>query len=779
MPVQYAAIKETPVYQKQYRAFKGIDLTNAITEIDPSRSPYAPNMIADTAGYPEKRPGYKSVLSSVLDGRIYGIFPFVTSAGDKLIIIHAGTKLYSCPVAETLTPTQIYGDMANAQSTYFVMRTGDAGIADTNGTLPLCIYVMDGKKMVRYNGTGNAVAIDNSNAYIPTTTISAKPAGGGTKYESVNLLQPKRKNQFLSDTVSPAVTTITSGSPVVILSSNKGIAAGMAITGTGIPASTTVSGVNSSNVIVVLSQNATSDRVNGTVTVGSITPAVITMTNGSSTIVLSSGSGLTVGAAITGTGIPTGTTIASITTDNSSITMSQNATASRTSGTVSVGSTSYYLDTDHISSVELVEKLNSSGGWDTIAASGYTAGLTVGRVTFTTVQGATPITGQDNIRVTYTKTISGYTDMINKCTVAAFYGLGTDNRIFVSGNPDFRNRDWQSGITNPEYFPDDGYSIVGSENSAIMGYIKQYDSLVIVKEDSDQDATLYLRTATLSADGSKVNYPLKQGLAGVGAVSAHTFGILADDPLFLSKNGVFGIESNQVTRERTAQLRSYYINAALMREENLSATFAAVWGRLYCLFANGKVYAADSQSPNRNNTGSTGYEWYYWTDIPAVCAKEFEENLYFGTADGDVCKFMTYENYGLAAYWDRGQTYTCRWSTKMDDMDDFMRYKTISKRGVGILAKPYASTSGNIYFANEKIMQTKVKEYDGLNTFSFRNLSFRNFSFNAATNPRVISINSRLRNTQTLQIIVENNVGGQGFGIFGIQIRYTFTKDVK
>ena len=36
-------------------------------------------------------------------------------------------------------------------------------------------------------------------AYVPTTTISAQPTGGGTSYEAVNLLTPKRINTFIGN----------------------------------------------------------------------------------------------------------------------------------------------------------------------------------------------------------------------------------------------------------------------------------------------------------------------------------------------------------------------------------------------------------------------------------------------------------------------------------------------------------------------------------------------------------------------------------------------------
>jgi hypothetical protein len=628
MPLQYNVPTPQKPYTKQYKSFRGVDMSSGITEVDDSRSPYAPNIIADMTGFPEKRPGYKSILASKFSGTINGIHPFVKPDGTKLLIVHAGTKLYSFTVSDNVTSTtEIYSGAANAKSASFVMNQK--------------LYILDGTNYLQYDGAA-CVAVE-SVAYIPTTTIGAPPAGGGEKLDSPNMLQPKRINRF---------------------------------------------------------QGTASDTI-------------------------------------------------------------------------------YYLDAENINSVNLVQKLNASGGFDTIASGGYTVDTAAGKITFTVAPGVSPIPGDDNIYVTFSKTISGYADMIKKCTIATFYGIMKDNRIFVSGNPEYRNRDWVSYISDPTYFPDDGYSIVGSENTAIMGYIKQYDSLVVVKEDSDQDATLYLRTATIGNDGASITYPLKQGLVGVGAVSKYAFGVLADDPLFLSKNGVYGLESSAVTYQRTTQLRSYYINTALMKENTLSSAIGAVWNRWYVLFVGGKAYVADSQQANKNKTGSTGYEWYYWLNIPAVSARSFDGDLYFGTSDGDICKFTIYEKYGSMAYYDNGNPIVARWSTKMDDMGDFMRYKTISKRGVGVLAKPYTSTSGKIYFANENIMQQQVKEYSSLNTFDFAKVDFAKFSFTSATNPRVVPVNHKLRNTQTLQLIIENLEGGQGFGILGIQIRYVYTKDVK
>lgn len=65
------------------------------------------------------------------------------------------------------------------------------------------LYLLDGQtyRAVRKNSAGTAweaVKVQDV-AYVPTTTISAQPTGGGTSYEAVNLLTPKRINTFIGN----------------------------------------------------------------------------------------------------------------------------------------------------------------------------------------------------------------------------------------------------------------------------------------------------------------------------------------------------------------------------------------------------------------------------------------------------------------------------------------------------------------------------------------------------------------------------------------------------
>ncbi|HBS60883.1 MAG TPA: hypothetical protein DEA44_16675, partial [Firmicutes bacterium] len=295
--------------------------------------------------------------------------------------------------------------------------------------------------------------------------------------------------------------------------------------------------------------------------------------------------------------------------------------------------TVFQLDADNIDNLPLTV---SVGGVEKRVGLHYTVNYAAGKVTL--LSAPPNDNGIDSVVITFSKTIEGYADRIKKCTVCGLFGLGNDSRVFLSGNPDYPNMDWQSGLYDPTYFPDTGYTKVGTENTAIMGYIKQYDSMVIVKEQASDETTIFFRTAVL-ADNNEAIFPVYEGLSGIGAVSKYAFASFPGDQVFLSKNGLYGLDSDSVTNQKSIQLRSYYVNPKLIAEPGLENAVAVVWKKLYILCVNSVCYVANIEQVNTNQAGSKGYEWYYWTNIPATCFQEWNGTLVFGTTDGHIMRF--------------------------------------------------------------------------------------------------------------------------------------------
>ena len=601
-----------------YSRFKGVDFSVDASLVDKDRSPYAPNLIADIGGMPEKRLGWRVLhqLEQPINGIWYGEIN-----GQKSFIAHGGTKIYKFTA---IGFEIIKEDVNNAKSSAFFMRSSD----DTGK-----IYILTGKEFLAYDGeTVKNVADDG---YVPTILISRNPTGGGTLYESVNLISGKRTESFLGNE-----------------------------------------------------------------------------------------------------------------TDKT-----------------------YQLSANKIDSIDKVEVLNSSG--EKVAVTDYTSDLTAGKVTFTAVQKPI-VAGQDNVFITYTKTVEGYADRINKCTISDLYGLGGSNRAFLSGNPDYKAYDWYSDIFKPNYFPDLNYSIVGTSDTAIMGYQRLGKYQMILKEDNQQDSTVFQRFGTLNDDGS-VTFSVEQGVAGIGAVSKYCFGMLADEPLFLSRQGIQAITSNNILAERTIRNRSFFVDSYLTKEPNLQNAVACEWNGFYVLCINGVAYVLDGKNKSYKERSTASYDYnyecYYWTNIPAICLLSVAGELYFGTEDGKICKFNT-DIGGVLKYNDDGKPIVASWATLNDDDNAPQLYKSMTKKGCLVTIKPYARSSGTIYVCVDGNPRLFLRS-GTMDIWDWNDFDFQRFTFNTNDSPQDIFFRKKIKKYKRSQIIVENDALNEGFGV--LQIVKTFT----
>ena len=392
---------------------------------------------------------------------------------------------------------------------------------------------------------------------------------------------------------------------------------------------------------------------------------------------------------------------------------------------------------------------------------------------------AKPLAGsEDGLVVEFPHTVEGYADRIGKCTIITTYGIGTNDRAVLSGNPDLPNVDWTSGMNDPTYFPDLLYNEVGSEATAIVGYCRLGRSLGIIKEDNGQDSTIFLRTAELS-DG-EIAQPQQQAVAGVGAIAPGSFASLLDDPLFLSRGGVMAVATNSYTSEKITQGRSFYVNNRLNDELEREKAEAVIWNGMYILsFPNGHAYALDGRQNKSYRSAALGdyvYEGYYFENIPAICwlnrRADAEEELYFGTADGRICKFNT-DIEDMSRYSDDGAAISAVWATKYDDDGTPAVLKTLLKRGCCVTIKPYARSSAEVYIrADRTAGHEKRVAGKPMDILDFSDVDFERITFNTDESPQEIFLNRKVKNYKRLQIIVRNAEPNEGFGIFQITKHY-------
>lgn len=438
--------------------------------------------------------------------------------------------------------------------------------------------------------------------------------------------------------------------------------------------------------------------------------------------------------------------------------------------------TVYQLLSKNIDSVDKVEVTDSTTGkMKTLTAStDYTVDLTKGTVTF---KKAYPyvVLGQDNVLITYSVTTeknSGNADKIKKCTCAVTYG----SHIFFSGNSEHKNDVYYSYTNNPEYIPDTWRITAGTEENAVMGFLRVGRYLEIVKEDNGQDSTVYQAYISGTDTDGNVQVPVEQGAGGVGAISPYTFANLLDEPLFLSRRGIFTIYSNNVLAERTLKNRSYFIDAQLTKEEGLENAAAVEWNGYYLLAVNGRCYVLDSKNKayrhNRSDSAEDYiYESYHWENFPAVCFLSLGGSLYFGTAGGKICKMNTDRN-KMDRFNDDGEAITAIWSTKNDDDGASYLYKTMQKKGCSVTIKPYTRSSCSIYFSRDGNPDVFIRKHL-MDIFSWEDLDFERFSFNTNDSPQDVYLKKKVKKYKRLQIIIKNDGLNEGFGILQIAKTYT------
>lgn len=433
----------------------------------------------------------------------------------------------------------------------------------------------------------------------------------------------------------------------------------------------------------------------------------------------------------------------------------------------------YSMTFSGLDAVVLVEKLQSNGTWKTLSAgTDYTADLAAGKVTFTTAPGESPITGEDNVRITASRLVAGYADRINKCRFGTLFGVnGAADRLFLSGNPDFVNYDWHSGQNDPTYWPDTGYSVIGTEKSAIVGYSIINDRLATHKDDQADGRNVVIRQGDLV--DSEAVFPVVNTLQGQGAVATYSFAYLVNEPLFLTKLGIYAITAQDITGEKYAQNRSFFVNGKLLKEENLQEAFAFVYKDLYWLCINGVAYILDGLQPLQTDKSmpysTRQYAAFYRTNVPARVMWEREGQLFFGSPDGRICQFYD-DPASQLSYNDDGQPIYCCWETP--DFSGKLFYKNKTFRFLAVRLAAAIATSVKLYGRRRGIW-TFIKEDDTrARYFNWQYLDWSKFSWSNDETPQVITTKVRIKKVDKSRFRLENDVLNEPFGINDVAIEY-------
>lgn len=418
-----------------------------------------------------------------------------------------------------------------------------------------------------------------------------------------------------------------------------------------------------------------------------------------------------------------------------------------------------------------VKILNSAGEWVNKKEDvDFKVDRANGIVNFTTVPGVSPLTGEDNVKITAYRTVEGYAEKINKCTIGIQYGInGALDRLFLSGNPDFVNYDWYSQQFEPSYFPDTGYSIIGTSRSKLVGYSIINNYIAAHKDDMEKDQCIILREGALI--NSEPSFRIVGTLQGVGAIAKDTFCYLGTEPLYLTRSGIHAVTTPD-SGEKYSQNRSYYLNGKLLKEQNMENAFACVYNDMYWLCINNVAYLLDGlQSlPAQGEPYSTRqYVGFYITDIPANVMWTLNGKLYIGTIDGRVCEFYTDPN-NLESYNRDGLPIEAIWETP--DIDGRLFYKNKTFRYLAVRLKAASVATLEIYSKKNEKWSFIKKDSSSGRQFSFSNISFSNFIFSSDKTQKIISTKLRIKKVDKATFRLFNSELNEPFGIFDIAFEF-------
>jgi hypothetical protein len=323
------------------------------------------------------------------------------------------------------------------------------------------------------------------------------------------------------------------------------------------------------------------------------------------------------------------------------------------------GSFVYFLDVRNLDT-DFVPQITHNG--EAVPEADYTVDYTEGKITFTNYAPDAPLTdGQDNIVVTFKKTVPGYRENILKCNLLQVF----DNRVFFSGNPDHPNVVWHCSLNDPSYVSDLDYYREGLDTAAVKGMVAGNNALWVFREPSDANTTVFYHTPTLDKEYGKI-YPSTHSSVTTGCVGkAINFN---DDIVFFSERGMEGI-SGDVTTEQVVAHRSSMVDRKLTAEAEYRNMVLEEWEGYLLVFVGQRVYLADSRAMFTNENHGE-YEWFYWDLGKAViCTCVSSGVLYLGMADGI---------YTLS---DMTVSVPSYWVTPKDKFNNPHKQKTTNKRG--------------------------------------------------------------------------------------------------
>lgn len=260
----------------------------------------------------------------------------------------------------------------------------------------------------------------------------------------------------------------------------------------------------------------------------------------------------------------------------------------------------YFVDAQNLT-VETPRVWIANDTGELVETTDFSVNYTLGRITFNSPPPKPLTDGQDNVVIQYKKD-TGVLNTIKECTLVEVF----DNRVFVSGNPNFPNRLWHCSLQDATYWSDLDYYDEGTVDSPVKALVSGNNALWVLKAPSKSNTTIFYHNPVIDSTYGKI-YPSTHSSISTGC---KTTGINFNDTIcFYSGQGLEAITSD-ITTEQTITHKSSLVDSRLLNE-NLDDMILTEWQGYLITIIGDKMYLANSREYAQVGD-HVEYEWYYF-----------------------------------------------------------------------------------------------------------------------------------------------------------------------
>ena len=385
-------------------------------------------------------------------------------------------------------------------------------------------------------------------------------------------------------------------------------------------------------------------------------------------------------------------------------------------------STEYYLDVESFDKdFTPIITVNGANTTD------FTAYYDKGYIKFNKAPEAPATVGQDNVIIQFKKTITGYRERIEQCTLLEVF----DNRVFFSGNPNYPNMLWHCALEDPTYCRDLDYYTEGVDDSSIKELVSGNNALWVMKEPSQTNTTIFYHNPTIDDEEGKI-YPSTHSSISTGCVGgAINF---FDDICFFSERGMEAI-SGDVTTEQVIAHRSTLVDNKLLNEVNYKNMLLEKWGSYLLVCIDNKIYLADSKNMVTINDHNE-YEWFYW---------ELKENITSTFVKDEVLFLCSGKKIYTLTDTSEDREVTAYWTTMADEFGYPHLYKISNK-------KSYVIDGTGTAIKME--IKKDYNDYTTIGTFTTKNGNIEKYYFKAKVKAKKFkSLQQKFSSTRPFSLV--------------------------